>query len=99
MRRPSAAINVKCYIHAVCVLNSRINFVPQPLLRNFLIYDPHVPGKPRSEISSATAESKSALGRAIVEHRVGAADWPTFAEGNHVVRLLHRLRRRLALRC
>src|SRR5258708_1449903 len=80
-------------------MNSRIDFVLEPILRNFLVHYSNIPGVARSEIASASGETKTPLCSAGVEHRIWPTDRPTFAERNYVAGFFHRLRLGLAVGC
>src|SRR3981081_3130523 len=68
--------------------HARIYFVLEPVFRNFLLHYADVPGKPRSEVPSASSESKPALCPAGAETAVGTAVRPALPK-RHLIGFFH----------
>ena len=90
------ASDIEGDVNPVGAGDSRIDFVLEPVLRNYALHTLHVPGEPAAEISAASGETEAALRAGRVERSIGTADRATFAKCDLVSLWLGlRLRRRL----
>src|ERR1700719_4934919 len=67
------ARNIKRQINALCVRNSGIDFILQPILGDLSLHALDVPRKPAAEIAAASRKSEATLGAAR-SHAVGAGN-------------------------
>ena len=83
--------HIESDVHPLRCADARVDFVFQPVFRNFLLHHFHVPGITRTEIPASAGEAEASLGAVFVECAVGSADRTALAEGNYVVGFLYRL--------
>src|ERR1700674_1641399 len=85
-------------IHPLRGRYARVDFVFQPVLRNFLLHHADIPGIARSEIAATAGKTETTLGSVGAEGAIRYADRPAMPEGNHVFGLNLGLGLRLLMR-
>src|SRR5579859_5336578 len=75
---------VKCDVNPLCIRDSGIDLVREPVLRDLLLNHAHIPRIFRAEISAAPCDSKSALRAGCAKRPVRAADRTALPE-RHLV--------------
>src|SRR3954466_16220688 len=89
----SIARNVEGDVNPVGAGDTRVDFILEPVLRDYALNVLHVPGETPAEISAASGETEAALRAGSVECSVGTTDRATFAKCHLIsLRLGFRLR-------
>src|SRR3979490_2081865 len=88
--------NVEGDVNALRRRDPRVDFILQPVLRNFPLDSLYIPGKPHAKIAAAPGKAESAFRASRAESSIRTADRPAFSEGN-LVGLFFRFRLRLLL--
>src|SRR5262249_7819202 len=89
----SAPGDVEREIDALGVRDARIDLILEPVFRDFLLHDFHVPRVATSKVPTTAGKPEASLGTARAESAIGTAHWPALAIGNCVAGLFRRRNR------
>src|SRR4029077_7533575 len=90
--RAPGTVNIKLHVHPIGLVNVGIDFVFEPVLRYFLLPDPHIPGIRGSEISASTLEAEATFGARSAEGAIRATNRTALPKGHLIGFFGRRLR-------